>query len=419
MLRFDGQVALVTGAAGGLGATWAKLLHERGATCILVDVNPLVLQVAPSSPATGKPRWATIVANCADDKEGRRVVDDIIASYGRVDILIHAATQVHDAAFRKMTREQWDAVVEHDLTSAFTMTRAAWAAMRQQNYGRILLCTSASGLYGNFGQVNYATTKSGVWGMTKALSIEGRKYGISVNALAAVAGTSLTQSVMPTEIYSRLKPEYTAPMAAFLVHASSSETGGVFETGGGWIGKVRLERSHGLGFPLNATPECVAQNWSQVVSFAKATHPESTQDSFAPMLRNVNAPPDTVHTAFTKRIRAIFDRVHNVLQSPEGHALVEPVLGSSLQWSIGDAVFVIAVSAASKTVHVGPPATPADLEIVMAEADFLDFASGTLRLQRAITTKKMVLHGNMKLAMKLQPYVKVLKQAQAGVQSRL
>ncbi|EQC40509.1 hypothetical protein SDRG_02400 [Saprolegnia diclina VS20] len=415
MLAFDGQVALVTGAAGGLGSTWARFLHERGATCVLVDSDPRVLQL-PSAPST---RWTAVVANCADEREGRRVVDEIVSVHGRVDILLHAATQVHDAAFRKMTRDQWEAVLEHDLSSAFTMTRAVWTAMRQQTYGRILLCTSASGLYGNFGQANYAASKSGMWGLTKALAIEGRKYGIAVNAIAAVAGTSLTQSVMPTEIYSRLKPAYTTSMVAFLCHGSSSETGGIFETGGGWIGKVRLERSAGLGFPLNVTPETVAQNWSQVVSFAKATHPETTQDSFAPMLRNVNAPPDTVHTPFTKKIRGIFDRVHNVLQSPEGHALVAPVLGSSLQWTIGDAIFVIRVSADSKKVLVGPPSTPVDLEIRMTESDFVDFVSGSLRLERAISTKKMAFIGNMKLAMKLQPFVKVLAQAQAGLQSRL
>ncbi|OQS05162.1 peroxisomal multifunctional enzyme [Thraustotheca clavata] len=397
MLRYDGQVALVTGGAGGLGSAWVKVLSEHGATCFLMDLDARVLEAA-------KPRVIPIVGDCANEKDGRRVVDEILALHGRIDVLIHAATQVHDAAFRKMSREQWDVVVENDLTSAFNMTRAVWAAMRQQNYGRILLCTSASGLYGNFGQANYATTKSGLSGLTKALGIEGRKYGIGVNAIAAVAGTTLTQSVMPTEIYSRLKPEYTSAIAAFLCHASCSESGGIFEAGGGWVGKVRLERSQGLGFPLNATPEMVAQNWHQVVDFTKATYPESTQDSFAPMLRNVNAPPNQVQTKLTKNIRTIFDRVHNILQSPEGRELVKPVSRSSLQWTLGNSLFVIDTH--SNKVLVGSSPYQPDLEIVMTENDFLDFALGTLRLQHAITSKKMTFHGNMMLAMKLTPFVK-------------
>ncbi|RHY88700.1 hypothetical protein DYB37_008476 [Aphanomyces astaci] len=279
MLRFDGQVALVTGAAGGLGQEWARSLHARGATCVLVDIDPRVLQLVKPASSSSDAKWECVVANCANEKTGRQVVENVLTTHGRVDILVHASTQVQDAAFRKMTRSQWDAVLENDLTSAFTMTRAVWSSMRQQNYGRILLCTSASGLYGNFGQVNYATTKSGIWGLTKALSVEGRKYKIAINAIAAVAGTSLTQSVMPDNVYRRLKPEYTAPMVVYLCHNASSENGGVFETGGGWVGKLRLQRSEGVGFPLSATAEEVATSWDQVTAFSSPTYPTSTQVS--------------------------------------------------------------------------------------------------------------------------------------------
>jgi len=156
MLRFDGQVALVTGAAGGLGEAWVKLLQSRGAKLMLVDIDPRVEDIAKGLHCQAQ------IANCADD--GRRIVENTLKIYGRIDILIHAATCIRDSAFRKMTREQWNEVIDNDLTSAFNMTRAVWPTMRQQSYGRIILCTSASGLYGNFGQVNYAASKMALWG---------------------------------------------------------------------------------------------------------------------------------------------------------------------------------------------------------------------------------------------------------------
>ncbi|KAF0693957.1 Aste57867_15125 [Aphanomyces stellatus] len=401
MLRFDGQVALITGAAGGLGQEWAKALHSRGATCVLVDIDQRVLQLTPPSSESAA-KWECVVANCANERSGRQVVEHVLTTHGRVDILLHATTQVQDAAFRKMTRTQWDMVLDNDLTSAFTMTRAVWAAMRQQNYGRILLCTSASGLYGNFGQVNYATTKSGILGLTKALSIEGRKYKIGVNALAAVAGTTLTQSVMPEDVFHRLKPEYTSPFVVYLCHATCGENGSVLETGGGWIGKLRLQRSVGVGFPLAATPEAVASSWAQVTNFAHATYPASTQDSFAAMLDNVNHPPTTLRTPHAAAVAAVFDRLRATLATKR-----EPLRSSGmLEWAIGDAHYTVGLS--TNTVTVGHDQA-AELVLIMTEVDFLALVAGTLRPQQAMASKKLTLRGDLKLAMRLQPLLTLLQ----------
>ncbi|ETV93068.1 hypothetical protein H310_12868 [Aphanomyces invadans] len=436
-LRFDGQVAVVTGAGGGLGQEWARALYARGATCVLVDIDPRVLQLVKPA-VTSDAKWECVVANCANEKSGRQVIENVLTTHGRVDILIHASTQVQDAAFRKMTRSQWDAVLENDLTSAFTMTRAVWSSMRQQNYGRILLCTSASGLYGNFGQVNYATTKSGIWGLTKALSVEGRKYKIAINAIAAVAGTSLTQSgklspvftfhasfqlhcqhvrgifiplwspVMPDDVYLRLKPEYTAPIVVYLCHASSSENGGVFETGGAWVGKLRLQRSQGAGFPLVVTPEVVAAAWDQVVDFSAPAYPASTQESFEPMLHNVNHPPEALHTPQSKAVVAVFHRLRQTLAK-----LTTPLRpsGGHLQWTIGTATYSLSL-ATNEVVVVddsNAAATTADLTLETTEHDFLDLVAGTLRLQQALAGNKLKMRGDMKLAMRLQPLLKLFQ----------
>ncbi|KAH9183664.1 hypothetical protein AeNC1_014361 [Aphanomyces euteiches] len=410
-IRFDGQVAIVTGAAGGLGQAWARELHGRGATCILVDIDPRVLQIEkPSQPTSSTAKWTGVVANCADEKAGRQVVETVLATFGRVDILLHALTQVQDASFRKMTREQWNSVLENDLTSAFTMTRAVWTAMRQQNYGRILLCTSASGLYGNFGQVNYATTKSGVWGLTKALSIEGRKYKIGVNAIAAVAGTTLTQTVMPKDVFDRLKPEYTSPFVVYLCHGSNNENGSIFETGGGWIGKLRLQRSSGVGFPLATSPEVVAAAWDQVVDFSEASYPASTQDSFMPMLQNANYPPTTLKTPHADAVVAVFDRLRSTLARRR-----QPLRASGvLEWAIGNATFTIDLK--TNSVHLGGRSDVggADLIVTMTEHDFLELAAGTLRLQQAMASNKLKLKGDIKLAMGLRHLLTLFQEQPAS-----
>ena len=161
--------------------------------------------------------------------------------------------------------------------------------MRDQGYGRIVMTASAAGIYGNFGQANYAMAKLGLVGFSNTLAIEGRKKGVHVNAIAPIAGSRMTETVLPPELLAALKPEYVTPLVLWLCHESCEETGGLFEVGGGFMGKLRWERAAGKSWRLGReiTPEDVKTQWKAVAGFDKTTHPENIAQSMAPIMDNV------------------------------------------------------------------------------------------------------------------------------------
>jgi len=161
--------------------------------------------------------------------------------------------------------------------------------MRDQAYGRIVNTSSAAGLYGNFGQVNYSSVKLGLLGMANALAVEGQKRNILVNTIAPLAGSRLTETILPPEMIAALKPEYVAPLVAYLCHDSNTDTGELFEVGAGWFARVRWQRSRGAFLPLDRppTPEDVAEHWSVAQDFSDPTYPTTPTDSFAPVIENL------------------------------------------------------------------------------------------------------------------------------------
>ncbi len=175
----------------------------------------------------------------------------------------------------------------------YKTSRAAWAYMMEQKYGRIINTASAVGLYGNFGQTNYSTAKAATVGFSNTLAQEGAKFNIIVSTLAPNAGTRMTATVMPPEMVEALKPEYVAPLVAYLAHDTNRTTGGVYECGAGWISRVRWQRSGGYGFPVNEPlmPEQVKSKMSVINNFedGRATYPLTPQDSITQVLNNVNA----------------------------------------------------------------------------------------------------------------------------------
>ena len=298
-LRFDGKVAIVTGAGGGLGRSHALLLASRGAKVVVNDLGGSHTGEGKSSSAADKvvdeikAAGGTAVANYDSVEDGDKIVKTAIDAFGRVDILINNAGILRDVSFPKMSQSDWDLIYKVHVLGAFKCTFAAWPYMRDQGYGRIIMTASAAGIYGNFGQANYSMAKLGVVGFANTLAIEGRKRNILVNTIAPLAGSRMTETVLPPNLIEALKPEFVSPLVARLCHESSDETGGLFEVGGGFMGKLRWERSTGKTFRLGRpiTLEGVDAAWKDITQFDKTEHPGNVAESMGPIMANLEQGP--------------------------------------------------------------------------------------------------------------------------------
>jgi 3-hydroxyacyl-CoA dehydrogenase/3a,7a,12a-trihydroxy-5b-cholest-24-enoyl-CoA hydratase len=294
-LRFDSRVAIVTGAGNGLGRSHALLLASRGARVVVNDLGGSATGGGKSSSAADKvveeikAAGGQAVANYDSVEDGVKIVQQALDSFGRVDIVVNNAGILRDTSFAKMTQDDWDLVYRVHVLGAYRVTHAAWGHLRDAGYGRVVMTASAAGIYGNFGQANYSMAKLGVHGLAQTLAIEGKKRGILVNTIAPIAGSRMTETVLPPDLVAALKPEYVSPLVAWLCHESCEESGGLFEVGGGYVGKLRWERTEGALFRLSRpmTPDAVKSKWSTIVDFGKATRPANVTESMQPILGNL------------------------------------------------------------------------------------------------------------------------------------
>ncbi len=296
-LRFDGRVAIVTGAGGGLGRSHALLLGKRGARVVVNDLGGSMRGGGQSTtPAQAvvdeiKAAGGDAVANFDSVEDGAKIVQCAMDTWGRIDIVVNNAGILRDTSFQKLGEEDWDLVYRVHVLGGFRVTRAAWNHMRDAGYGRVVFTASAAGIYGNFGQANYAMAKLGLVGLSNTLAIEGRKRGVLVNTIAPIAGSRLTETVLPKELLDALRPEYVSPLVAVLCHESSTETGGLFEVGGGYYAKLRWERTVGKKIKLGKAiePEALAAAWPEITSFEKTDHPADITSSMAPVIENIGS----------------------------------------------------------------------------------------------------------------------------------
>ncbi|GAA0920852.1 SDR family oxidoreductase [Nonomuraea longicatena] len=274
MLRFDDRVAIVTGAGHGLGRSHALLLAERGAKVVVNDLGGALdgtgasagpaAEVAELIRETGG--QAVAGADDVSTPEGAEaVVRAAVDAFGRIDIVVNNAGILRDRSFGKMTVEEFDAVLAVHVRGSYLVSRAAYPYMKEAGYGRVVNTSSPAGLFGNFGQANYSTAKMGLVGLTKTLGIEGARNGVKANAIAPVAWTRMTSSLLPAEFESRFTAERVSALVAYLVHDSCEVSGEVFSVGGGRVARVFVAEGPGWRSD-DLTPEDVAANWAAVMA---------------------------------------------------------------------------------------------------------------------------------------------------------
>ncbi|XDV49710.1 hypothetical protein PO909_018910 [Leuciscus waleckii] len=287
-LTFDGRVVLVTGAGGGLGREYALAFGQRGAAVIVNDLGGDIKGGGRSSAAADRvveeirANGGKAVANYDSVEDGEKLIQTALDAFGRIDIVVNNAGILRDRSFARTSDVDWDLIHRVHLRGSFLVTRAAWNHMKNQKFGRIIMTSSAAGIYGNFGQANYSAAKLGLLGLSNTLAIEGQKYNIHCNTVAPTAGSRLTETVMPPDLLESLKAEYVAPLVLWLSHESCRENGGLFEVGAGWIGKLRWERTQGRTVRQKnkiMTPEAVRDSWNEICDFTDATKPASIQES--------------------------------------------------------------------------------------------------------------------------------------------
>ncbi|XP_030593144.1 peroxisomal multifunctional enzyme type 2 [Archocentrus centrarchus] len=292
-LSFEGRVVLVTGAGGGLGREYALAFAERGASVIVNDLGADTKGGGKSSAAADKvveeirAKGGKAVANYDSVEDGEKLIQTALDAFGRIDVVVNNAGILRDRSFARTSDLDWDLIQRVHLRGAFLVTRAAWNHMKNQKFGRIIMTASAAGIYGNFGQANYSAAKLGLLGLANTLAIEGHKYNIHCNTIAPVAGSRLTETVMPPDLVASLKPEYVAPLVLWLCHEQCQENGGLFEVGAGWIGKLRWERTQGhivrqKNQPMK--PEAIRDYWENICDFTNATKPATVQESLQSMV---------------------------------------------------------------------------------------------------------------------------------------
>ncbi|MEO6364313.1 MAG: SDR family NAD(P)-dependent oxidoreductase [Caldimonas sp.] len=283
-IRFDGRVAIVTGAGGGLGRQHALALAARGAAVVVNDLGgtldgnggtPSAAQAVADEIRAAGGRAIANGASVTDFAAVQAMVGEALDTWGRVDILVNNAGILRDKSFAKMELSDFRLVLDVHLMGAVHCCKAVWETMRERNYGRIVMTTSSSGLYGNFGQSNYGAAKMALVGLMQTLSIEGAKHDIRVNCLAPTAATRMTEKLMPEAVLQLLVPEAVTPGLIALV-AADAPTRAILCAGAGGFERAHVTLTQGVHVgPGSDRAERVAAAFDAISDRVGETVPES------------------------------------------------------------------------------------------------------------------------------------------------
>jgi NAD(P)-dependent dehydrogenase (short-subunit alcohol dehydrogenase family)/acyl dehydratase/putative sterol carrier protein len=417
-IRFDNRVAVVTGAGAGLGRVYALELAKRGAKIVVNDLGGArdgsgqgsstpADQVVSEIKALGGEAVANY-DNVATPEGGQNIINSALDAFGTVDILINNAGILRDKSFLKMEPENWQSVLDVHLNGAYHVTRPAFAVMKDKGYGRIVMTTSAAGLYGNFGQTNYTAAKMALIGLMNTLKLEGQKYDVKVNTVAPVAASRLTEDVLPPDFFEKLKPEFVAPMVLYLSSEECPVTGNIYNAGMGCYNRAAVVTGQGAVIGTGQeipTPEQVVDAWKDIASLKNAKEYTQLNEQIGDLLaafspaKAAPAEPDAAGGS----VADIFNAMGSTFQADAAEG-VDVIFQFCISGADGgDWACVIKDKTCTIDAGINDQAV---CTLKMADADFLNMMTGKLPAMQAYTSGKLQIEGDI---MKSQLIEKLFK----------
>ncbi|MEN6637947.1 MAG: SDR family oxidoreductase [Smithella sp.] len=416
-IRFDGRVAIVTGAGGGLGRVYALEFARRGAKVVVNDFGGArdgsgkgaagpADKVVDEIKALGGEATANY-DNVATANGGENIVKTAVDAFGKVDILINNAGILRDKGILKMEPENWQAVLDVHLNGAFNVTRPAFGVMRDNGFGRIVMTTSAAGLYGNFGQTNYSSAKLGLVGFMNTLKLEGAKYNIKVNTVAPIAASRLTEDILPPDLLAKMKPEYVAPIVLYLCSEACEATGMIYNAGAGFYNRAAIMTSPGIvvgGGKKIPSIEDVSANWAKIMDLKGAKEYGQLNDLvLQDLLSALEGKKEPAQSGGFSAVKDVFERMPMAFQtgSAGGAAVVFQYCISGDGGGDWSADIKNGACTVASGIHASPTCT-----LKINSGDFLDLMNGKVNAMKAYTSGKLKIEGDI---MKSQLLEKIFK----------
>ncbi|HCX01213.1 MAG TPA: hypothetical protein DHO02_02125 [Syntrophaceae bacterium] len=416
-IRFDGRVAIVTGAGGGLGRVYALEFARRGAKVVVNDFGGArdgsgkgaagpADKVVDEIKALGGEATANY-DNVATANGGENIVKTAVDAFGKVDILINNAGILRDKGLLKMEPENWQAVLDVHLNGAFNVTRPAFGVMRDNGFGRIVMTTSAAGLYGNFGQTNYSSAKLGLVGFMNTLKLEGAKYNIKVNTVAPIAASRLTEDILPPDLLAKMKPEYVAPIVLYLCSEACEATGMIYNAGAGFYNRAAIMTSPGIvvgGGKKIPSIEDVSANWAKIMDLKGAKEYGQLNDLvLQDLLSALEGKKEPAQSGGFSAVKDVFEKMPGAFQagSAGGAAVVFQYCISGDGGGDWSADIKNGACTVASGIHVSPTCT-----LKINSGDFLDLMNGKVNAMKAYTSGKLKIEGDI---MKSQLLEKIFK----------